>query len=191
MINLLHRVPSGYVRPEWRECMVPGRPWWRPVLTPSGLVDNSRPVSTIRSDGKVIEAVAQITPDHEWEYYEEGLAELEAYDAENPLPQPEVRVGQVWVLLWQQTATVAGPLTMEDISAATVRSTTHGETLYGYFQAPLERDARILMQDPGWGPELGGALWWKDVEPEGFILLADPCRPDQAPWSSSSKGLAS
>ena len=189
MINLLDRVPKEYVRPEWRECMVPGRPWWTPVLTPAGYVDNSRSVSARRSDGKVITGVGQIK-DGKWVQYDEALVELEAYDAENPLPDPGIRAGQVWALLWSQATSVIGPLHSEDIALTLARSVTNGLDRFDYFTPSLERDSRGRSRFRNqWDSVEGGLGWWIDHPPSGYILLADPCRPDLAPWSSSSKGV--
>lgn len=70
-------LPPEYVRPEWKTCAVPGRPWWgRNTWGDSWW---------FRRGDRVTFAPGTIDPTE--------------YDTTNPLPHPGYRVGQVWAWL--------------------------------------------------------------------------------------------
>lgn len=75
-------LPDGYIRPEWRTCPIPGRPWWQ-----------ARPgKSLLRRDG--VFAHVHGWPNDPW-----TVDKCVAYDLEAPLLRPDFHLGQAW--LWQ------------------------------------------------------------------------------------------
>jgi hypothetical protein len=99
-----------------------------------------------------------------------------ARDLARPLPHPGFRVGQIWALHWLQLTMVVGPLRVSDL----VGSSGAPEVFFG----PLAEAQRSLAQ----------SLRYQGIVPApdpfqilGTTLLADPCRPDVAPWTSPSK----
>ena len=167
-------LPDDLIRPEWRDCPVPGRPWWsetseivRRIAFPGGpdAVEFGRP-RLQRRDGA----------------YGSGsggyAAFTETYDANNPLPHPRYRPGQIWGVAWRNVVLVLGPLASGDCARA--EGVTDGPLLFALADVPGWEYARscVSLAD-AWGPTTppGGN------EP-GTFLLHDPLRPDLAPWSS-------
>ena len=98
MIDLL-MLPEAYVRPAWRTCPVPGRPWWLAVRLPT----NGSTTHAKRVDGATV-----VLPS--WpagQPYDERQRALWAacaeHDSAHPIPSPDVRVGDVWAVCVSQT----------------------------------------------------------------------------------------
>jgi len=147
-------LPDDLIRPEWRDCPVPGRPWWS---------ETSEIVRRIAFPGGP-DAVEFGRP--------------RTYDANNPLPHPRYRPGQIWGVAWRNVVLVLGPLASGDCARA--EGVTDGPLLFALADVPGWEYARscVSLAD-AWGPTTppGGN------EP-GTFLLYDPLRPDLAPWSS-------
>lgn len=161
----LLELPEAYIRPEWRTCDVPGRPWWS--LHKIDRMDrevwdgNSRRLTgrMVRCDGAVGEIHQTVKgwrklmhgyeEDYEWMATMPWSAEECAeYDVDEPLPHPGFRAGQVWG--WPRPADQDFP--------------------WQFTQLALQGHVSMDLPDPAQSP---------------LFLLSDPCRPDLAPWSST------
>lgn len=129
-------LPESYLRPEWRTCVVPGRPWW---IEARVLVRDPLSTYAKRRDGHTV-----VLPPWQRESHAEREASLreacEAHDAAHPLPEPGYRVGQVWTVFFS-----AG----ED---ALSRPQTHLVLIdrpHPDWATPLGlKPARVLLHDP-------------------------------------------
>ena len=152
-------LPEDYIRPEWRTCPVPGRPWWSEKSEAStylGAYEVGAKFSLNRRDGA-------FNHDHGYPSKKWDAEKIAAYDAENPLPHPGFRVGQVWALHWLNLTIVVGPLTAADI-VQHIGAAPEGAFRVQLVAARFPRLAHLNII--------------------GTALLLDPCRPDLAPWSS-------
>ena len=172
-------LPDDLIRPEWRDCLVPGRPWWTPVTDRAGYVDASKPVRVERCDGyRHPDGVAKIDFAGGVDHITEGEQAVAHYDAEHPLPHPGYRPGQIWVVMWGSIAMMLGPLTSGDCARG--EEVTDGPLLFTLADVPgWEYTRSCVSLDDAWGPvPLPGG------NAPGIFLLYDPLRPDLAPWSS-------
>jgi len=163
-------VPRSYRLPGWGE-FKPGeediraRPWWRDM-------------SSGRRMG--------LYPDYDYDFRRRdgkragSFAQACRIDAEEPLPHPGYRVGQIWVLDFIQLTLVLGPLTSEDMWQVPDYSSRYPRN---NSLLPFNRMVAAAKRslDPGsiWSPS-----WHIEDGLQQTCLLHDPCRPDLAPWVS-------
>lgn len=124
MRNLLD-LPEDLIRPEWRECAVPGRPWWSRRTWGDA--------SLYRRGGDHLP-----TADSGYTVKPPTNGDAEAYDAAHPLPHPGYRVGQIWALLY----TFGGGFhvyMVQNRHDATVAAWVHGRP---------KVEAAFLLHDP-------------------------------------------
>lgn len=169
-------LPEAYIRPEWRTCSVPGRPWW---AAPNGAAISCRVVGDFKSldydvflkrrDDLVLTKEFLSNPDDALSYL---ATRPESCDTTHPLPHPGYRAGQVWA--WRRLSPEADGHLIE--------------ALPGWRFRVLHTDSEVNAVETGHSP-LFGSLWRVD-RPDAknkvcaTFLLHDPLRPDLAPWSS-------
>ena len=150
-LNAPGLVLLDYHRPEWASCAVPYRPWWRQEWA----------THLDRRDGKQVRTGTK--------RYAEIVAACEEFDAENPLPFPGIRAGQIWSLMYPQVTFVIGPLSNLSIE---------GKLPYDVFYNAVSAIRRAQSHD--FNPPVEGV-----GHPVGLALLFDPCRPDLVPWNGA------
>lgn len=91
-------LPKDYIRPEWRTCAVPGRPWWQ--------IRPGRAYAS-RLDGAF--GHPHGFPSKTW-----LDSEYEAHDVQDPLDHPGYRVGQIWAITFDAEFEGLIQLDMED-----------------------------------------------------------------------------
>lgn len=143
----LLELPAAYIRPEWRDCVVPGRPWWL-----------ARPDKSYasRRDGAFGHPYGY--PSKRWFDHE-----YEEHDAQHPMKHPGYRVGQIWAITFG--VEFEGLIQLDMVDAARVDQSEDKSESWNHICCRVKSAARGMGIAPRKG-DLHTALLHDPVRPD-------------------------